>query len=331
LSRLPVSNPLVSVVIPCKNAADWLGQAIESCLAQSWPRVEILVVNNGSSDASPAIARSYADRGVRALECVQPGASAARNKGLARAKGDFIQFLDADDLLDRDKIATQMARLAAAPARSIATAAWARFGDAPSEARFTPEPVWADLTGPDFLISSWLGGGMMPPFAWLAPRAVIDAAGQWDERLSLLDDGEYFCRVALASAGILFCGEARGYYRTGAATLSGRRDRSALESAFRSIELSCEALGAYCGLTQAVKEACATHWQRFIYDIYPLAPDLVARAEANVTSFGGSELEPAGGPAFKMISCCLGWKAARHCQSGWRAVRRACANSRGVS
>jgi glycosyltransferase involved in cell wall biosynthesis len=326
-----VSTPLVSVVIPCRNAASWLGQAIDSCLAQSWSRIEIIVVDNGSSDASPAIASSYADRGVTALECARPGASAARNEGLARAKGDFIQFLDADDLIDRDKVAVQLARLARAPARSIASAAWARFADDASKARLTPEPVWADLTGPDFLTSSWLGGGMMPSFAWLAPRAVIDAAGPWDETLSQLDDGEYFCRVALAAAGILFCGEARGYYRTGAATLSRRRDRAALESAFRSIERSCEALAAYCGLTQAVKEACATHWQRFIYDTYPLAPDLVARAEAHVASFGGSELEPAGGPAFRAISCCLGWKAARHCQSGWHAVRRARVNSRDVS
>lgn len=318
-----MSTPLVSVVIPCKNAATWLGQAIDSCLAQSWPRVEIIVVDDDSSDASPAIARSYADCGVTALKSARPGASAARNEGLAQAKGDFIQFLDADDLIDRDKIAAQMARLAAAPARSIASAAWTRFADDASKAGLTPEPVCADLTGPNFLISSWLGGGMMPSFAWLAPRAVIDAAGQWDETLSLLDDGEYFCRVALASAGILFCGQARGYYRTGTATLSSRRDRAALESAFRSIELSCNALVAYCGVTQAVKQACATHWQRFIYDVYPLAPDLVARAEAHVTSFGGSELEPGGGHAFKIISYCLGWKAARHCQSGWRALQRA--------
>jgi GT2 family glycosyltransferase len=326
-----VSAPLVSVVIPCKNAARWLGQAIESCLTQSWNPIEIIVVDNGSNDTSPAIASSYADRGVTAVECARPGASAARNEGLAWATGDFIQFLDADDLIDRDKIAVQMARLATAPSGSIASAAWARFAKNANNTRLTPEPVWADLSGPDFLTSSWLGGGMMPSFAWLAPRAVIDAAGPWDETLSQLDDGEYFCRVALTAARILFCGEARGYYRTGAATLSRRRDRAALESAFRSIGLSCEALVASCGLTQEVKKACATHWQRFIFDVYPLAPDLVASAETHVTSFGGSELEPAGGPAFKMISCCLGWKAARHCQSSWHAVRRARASSCGVS
>lgn len=303
----------VSIVIPCKDGAAWLGQAIESCLGQSWPNVEVIVVDNGSSDTSLAVARGYGGRLVAILKCARPGASAARNLGLERAKGDFIQFLDADDLLDRDKIARQMARLAAAPAGSVATAAWARFGGDPSEARFVPEPVWCDLAPEEFLISSWLGGGMMPNFAWLAPRAVIDAAGPWDEELSLNDDGEFFCRIALAASGIVFCGAARGYYRTGrGATLSGRRDPKALASAYRAIDLSCDRLLAR--RSASARAACAAQYQRFVYDVFPAVPDLVARAEARVAALGGSDLEIGGGRAFRAISRCLGWKVARRCQ-----------------
>src|SRR5438128_12165430 len=96
--------PLVSVIIPCRNGAQWLAEAIESCLGQSWATREIIVVDNGSSDQSPAIARHY-EPAVVTLQCHQPGAGAARNVGLQWARGDFIQFLDADDVLDRDKIA----------------------------------------------------------------------------------------------------------------------------------------------------------------------------------------------------------------------------------
>ena len=225
-----MSLPLVSVIIPCRNGAAWLGDAIESCLGQSWTRLEIVVVDDASTDRSRDVAMRYLDRGIIALDSPRRGAAAARNVGLQHAGGDFIQFLDADDVLDRDKIRTQIERLAGAPEGAVASGAWARFRGQPSEAAFAAEPVWRDFAAPEeFLIASWLGGGMMANFAWLTPRAVLERAGPWDETLSVADDGEYFCRVLLAASVVLFCGQARGFYRsTAAPRLSHRRDRAAL-------------------------------------------------------------------------------------------------------
>jgi glycosyltransferase involved in cell wall biosynthesis len=318
MSTMPAS--LVSVIIPCRNAAAWLGEAIESCLAQSWSHTEIIVIDNGSTDASRDVARRY-EGAITLLECSRSGASAARNVGLEQASGAFIQYLDADDLIAPDKIARQMARLAAAPAGAIATSAWARFHEDWREARFVAEPVWRDIVPEDFLIGSWLGGGMMANFAWLSPRAVIDAAGPWDETLSLNDDGEYFSRVALASSGIVFCGDARGYYRTGAgATLSGCRDDAALISNYHAIELCSKRLLARCSSSTPAKAACAALYQRFVYDAFPMVPEQIAKAEARVAALGGSDLEMGGGGAFQVISRCLGWRAARRCQLAWREL-----------
>ena len=162
---------------------------------------------------------------------------------------------------------------------------------------------------------------MMANFAWLTPRDVIDVAGAWDEKLSLDDDGEFFCRVALAASGIVFCGEARGYYRAGsAASLSRRRDPAALASAHRAIDLSCDRLLAHCPASEPARIACAAHYQRFAYDVFPLALDLVARAEARIAALGGSDLGIDGGRAFRVLSRWLGWKAARRCQLGWRGL-----------
>jgi len=314
-------SALVSVVIPCRNAAPWLADAIESCLAQTWRDLEIIVVDNGSSDASMEVAQRYGSPSVTLLECKRPGASAARNAGLEKARGDFIQFLDADDVLDRDKIRLQVERLALAPPSSVAAGAWARFRREPGEAVFSPEPVWRDSTPEEFLISSWLGGGMMPNFAWLTPRAAIERAGPWNERLSLNDDGEFFCRVVLAGSGILFCNSARGYYRTAAqATVSKRRDRGAFVSAFEAIGLSCERL-LERGHSAEAKKACATHYQRFVYDAYPDAPDLVAAAERRVAQLGGSDLQIHGGRAFRVVSGCFGWKLGKRCQLAWRRFK----------
>jgi glycosyltransferase involved in cell wall biosynthesis len=314
-------SPRISIIIPCRNGVAWLGEAIESCLGQDWTNLQIIVVDNGSTDGSLDLAKRYEACAVTVLTCERAGASAARNVGLKHADGDLIQFLDADDLLDADKIHRQVERLNTAPAASVASGAWARFARDPSDAAFTPEAVWRDFAPQDFLIASWLGGGMMPNFAWLTPRAVIERAGPWNETLSVYDDGEFFCRVALASSGIVFCADARGYYRSaGALTLSKRRDSQALASAFTAVDLSCRRLLQRCDSAAATK-ACATHYQRFAYDAYPQAADLVAQAEKRAVELGGSDLRAGGGPAFQMLARALGWKLSKRAQLVWRTLR----------
>ena len=94
-----MSAPLVSILIPAYNAAPWIRQAIESALAQSWPRTEIIVVDDGSTDGTREQAAGFVRHGVQVLQQDNKGAAAARNRAMAAAEGDFLQFLDADDLL----------------------------------------------------------------------------------------------------------------------------------------------------------------------------------------------------------------------------------------
>ena len=166
----------------------------------------------------------------------------------------------------------------------------------------------------DWLICSWEGGGMMHPAAWLVPRAIAQKAGPWNETLSLNDDGEYFCRVVLASKGVKFCLGAKSYYRSGLQdSLSGRTSRAGWESAFLACELSTNHL-----LTQEdspqTRKACATAFQRFIYATYPDVPDLVQKAEAKVQSLGGSDLQLDGSPSFQLLTRFVSWKLARQLQ-----------------
>lgn len=317
----------MSIVIPCRNGEAWLADAIESCLGQTWRNLQIIVVDNDSTDCSLELARCYQSQAVEILECPRKGASAARNAGQAHARGDLIQFLDADDVLDREKIRLQVERLASAPPETVASGAWARFQQATSEAMFSPEPVWSDLAPEAFLIRSWLGGGMMPNFSWLAPRTLIERAGPWNESLSLNDDGEFFSRVALEASGIIFCPDARGYYRVAPrVSMSRRRDAEALASAFAAIDLSCGYLLRRCA-SQPARKAAATQYQRFVYDTYPQAPHLVAQAERRIAELGGSELRPGGGQMFQLLARFFGWKFAKSCQLAWNGLRRPAAAS----
>ena len=99
-----MSQPLVSILIPCYNSEKWLAETLESALAQTWQNKEIIVVDDGSTDSSLEIAKTFESNKVKVLRQDNRGASAARNLGLTNAQGDFIQYLDADDLLSEDKI-----------------------------------------------------------------------------------------------------------------------------------------------------------------------------------------------------------------------------------
>ncbi len=306
---------LVSVVIPCHNAAPWLAATLASVRAQTWPTIETIIVDDGSTDDSLAIARLHGQRAV-ILTQANAGAAAARNRGLRAATGEYIQFLDADDLLAPDKIECQLRQLEkrAESARVVAAGPWGRFEDDPSTARFVPEENWRDASPVEWLTLNFAGRGMMPPAAWLTPRAVIDAAGPWDERLTLNDDGEYFCRVLLASAGVRFCPEARSFYRSNlAGSLSRRRSESAWKSALLSQECCIRHLLA-AEDSPRTRRAAADLMQRLAHAAWPDSPSVAARAQRLAQAHGGSPLRPGGGPLFCGLSMIFGWRFARRIQ-----------------
>ena len=305
---------LVSILIPVYNAEAFVAETIQSALSQTWPAKEIIVVDDGSTDESLETLKSFGLAGIKLIEQENRGASAARNRALAEAQGEFIQFLDADDLLAPNKIEVQMARLSSEPPGRVAASAWGRFYDLPENTVFTPEPVWTDSNAIDWLINSWLGGGMMPCHAWLTPRSVADQAGPWDETLGANDDGEYFTRVLLNSSGVTFCEDARVYYRSGLSqSLSLGAKPNSHESIYRSLELCASRLLARED-SERTRGACAAQYQRFIYDVYPDSLNLVRQAEEKVRELGGSHLKPGGGQLFQLTSKTLGWKTARRIQ-----------------
>lgn len=104
------SNPLVSVVVPLFNGADTIGRTLRSIQRQSWPRLEIVVVDDGSTDHGPATVREAAagDRRIRLVSQANAGVAAARNTGAALAAGDLLAFVDADDLWGDEKIEAQV-------------------------------------------------------------------------------------------------------------------------------------------------------------------------------------------------------------------------------
>lgn len=311
---IPVNRPLVSIIIPVHNAAPWLAATVESALNQSWPHVELLIVDDGSTDESRDIARRYSRHNVTLIAQQNAGASVARNSGIAASRGEFLQFLDADDILGQTKIERQLARLQETEPGFVATCAWGRFfGDDPSEAAFIAEDVWRDSGAVDWLVCSQLGGGMMATAAWLVPRDVAQRAGPWDILPSPNDDGEYFARVMLASRGILFVRDAEVYYRSGIGGWSGVRSPTAVAGLERSLDSICSNL-LRVENSERTRAAMATAFDRLAFDLYPGYPAESKRASRKALALGNSRFAPPAGGAFGLAARFLGWKLARRVQ-----------------
>lgn len=309
-SEQPVT-PLVSILIPCHNAARWLGESLESALAQTHPECEIIVVDDGSSDHSLEIARSYGSRGV--LVATQPnlGASAARNHAFRLSKGAFIQYLDADDILDPGKVAAQISLLQQCPPDTLSSGHWIRFSGKPGSHPAESHSNQRDLSGVEFLQLFYEKATMMQPGAWLSPRGLLEKAGPWDEFLSVNDDGEYFARVMLRSSGIRYCPEAIVYYRSeGAQTLSRRRSPAALRSVFRATELITGHLLA-ADRSQRSLAAAAYAWKWTAFELLPEDPALSREAESRCHELGGSNLPYPAGPRLGTLAGLIGWRRAK--------------------
>ncbi len=306
---------LVSILIPAFNAERWLGETIRSALDQTWPRKELIVVDDGSSDGTQRVARAFASSGVHVIAQRNAGASAARNRALSLAQGDYIQWLDADDLLAPEKIEQQLRDAEpGATSTTLLSSAFAEFFATPSRATRVPTALWQDLSPLDFLLERFTGNLWMSPAVWLVSRRLTQLAGPWDERLTLDDDGEYFSRVAAASHRIHFVGHACSYYRrANVHSLSRGTSDRACESLLLSLRLCIAHLRSLedSERTRTAGVQLLQSWTDLSDCFGPDNPDRLCRVSELARELGGALRPPRLGWKYTPIRALFGWKAAR--------------------
>jgi glycosyltransferase involved in cell wall biosynthesis len=310
-------DPLVSILIPAFNAQDWIAETIRSAIAQTWQRKEIIIVDDGSTDQTLAIARRFISPEVTVVTQVNQGAAAARNHAYALSRGDYIQWLDADDLLAPDKIAKQIDKARQLhSSRILFSAGWGHFFYRTGRAKFVPSALWCDLSPIEWLMRKMGRHVHMQTATWLVSRELTEAAGPWDVRLWVDDDGEYFCRVILASDEIRFVPGSKVFYRM---TASGRLSHVGTSDRKKdALSLSMQLHVKYIRSLEEsgrVRAACKTYLQRYLYCFYPERPDLVAEVEELATSLGYKLKQPRLRWKYAWIKPLFGWGAAKAAQN----------------
>ena len=308
---------LVSILIPAYNAERWIRDTILSAINQTWPNKEIIVVDDGSRDQTFSIARHLASKEVSVLTQPNQGAAAARNYALSVCQGDYIQWLDADDLLEPYKIERQLQAMDhRAGKRTLLSSAWGQFMYRPHRANFIPTALWCDLSPTEWLLNKMGQNIWMQTATWLVSRELTEAAGPWNTQLLGDDDGEYFCRVLLASNGTRFNPEAKVLYRmptSSSLSYVGRSERK-MEALFLSMQLHITYLRSLED-TERVRTTCLKYLQRSLHHFYPERLDIVKQAEQLAKILGGELVVPPSLPwKYTYIQRSLGWPLAKRAQ-----------------
>ncbi len=187
-----MSQPRVSVVIPSYNCERYLPEAIDSVLAQTYQDFEIIVVDDGSTDRTANVLSQYGDR-VRAVYQQNQGVANARNHGIQLARGEWIAFLDADDVLLPHKLEAQLAVADAHAGLGMIHSGWNRV-DAEGNV-LMPVELWRQV--PELTLESWLRWKPVLPSAMLFQRKWLEQIGGFDPRFPPAEDTELVLRLAL--------------------------------------------------------------------------------------------------------------------------------------
>jgi len=198
--------PFVSILIPCCNAERWVGQAVESALGQTHARKEVIVVDDGSTDGSLEVLRSFGDA-IQVEAGPHRGRNAARNQLLALSRGEWIQYLDADDYLRPDKIEQQMQLIAERPGLDVV------YSPLILRTESTGREASTWLAEKQDVFANYLSWCAFQTASVLVRRAAIDAVGRWNVSQKLCQEHELLSRLLMNGCQFAVCDHAGAVHR----------------------------------------------------------------------------------------------------------------------
>ncbi len=282
-------NPKVSILIPLYNSEEYIAETLDSCLTQTYKNIEIIIVDDGSKDASLNIAKQYEKKyqNIKVYTQKNSGASAARNKAFSLSSGEYIQYLDADDLLHPDKIRLQIEVLKNHDDKTLVFGKWGTFQKSIENVIWENPPVNKNYDDSiQFLVDLWVSEMTVVAYSWLMSRKLVEESGGWNEKLSTNDDGEFSARIVFKASKILFVENSLGYYRKdNENSLSKQVTKKALQSSLKSFETYIKLMKDDIDKSE-VRRSLALMHSRFLYHIPPSEKDLIFETKNKINSLG---------------------------------------------
>lgn len=230
--------PQVSVIIPCYNREKYIAATIESVLAQTWPNIELIVVDDGCTDGSRAILESYGKRLIL-LEHpgrINRGQSAAINLGLRHCRGEYVAILDSDDMFAPDKIQKQVSFLLENPQIGLVYSNGHAIDENGNILYEFYDKNHKETSDPSKVLMNCY---FLLPNNSLVRKEVFELAGEFDEKLRTAQDHDMAIRIAEVSK-LGYLGEYLFFYRRHADSISHKNAKKRWENGFKILEAACQ-------------------------------------------------------------------------------------------
>ena len=218
-SKASDMSPIVSVIVPCYKQAHFLSETLASVQSQTLKEWECLIIDDGSPDETESVAKSWVEKDGRFLYFRKEngGLANARNFGIVRARGRFIQFLDSDDVIMPNKFQLQVQRLSGCPAHSVSFCDWERGSEndiyTPPNPRHYLPPILGEVTSVYELAADWETRLSIPAHCFLINKVFFEQGVLFDETLASHEDWDCWMKIFIRAEKIIYSPEKLAIYR----------------------------------------------------------------------------------------------------------------------
>jgi glycosyltransferase involved in cell wall biosynthesis len=291
------------------NSENYISETIQSCLSQTYKSIEVIIVDDGSTDNSYNIAKRYESDIVKVYQQKNLGACKARNYAFNLSVGQYIQYLDADDIISPNKIENQMSIFKKIDNEIIVSCPFDRFYSDVRECKFPHLSIYKNYSNSkDLLIDMWKNHKFLQTSVWLTHRSIVQKAGIWDEKLLKNQDIDFFCRVLLITRSVYFCSEAKVYYRISKDSITQNKSYNScfsLLNSFRNYDMYIQNMK-----DEYLNKVSACYFSGFYFTYYPLYPELLHKAEIYNKSLGYKRFitSPSFPLHYRIMSKIIGFK-----------------------
>lgn len=301
--------PLVSILIPLYNAEQYIEETITRALKQTYPNIELIIVDDHSTDNSLEIAQKHSSDKVHIYTNPNKGGNSARNYAFQMCNGEYIKFMDADDYCTDDMIEKQMERMLADGDKDTLIFSPVKMLYPDARLFLPPREIDKDyVPGIELLIDIWRGKGWNCPHCHLLHRELFLKSGGWDETIIKNQDGEFFARVAASASKSLSVKSVFAIWRQTGNGVSSELSLKAQKSMLHTYDIISHLILNYRD-NEENRYNCARYIGSFVYRFYPQIEPIMPRVY-EILDYLNQPLILPKRRLLKLLRCLFGWKIA---------------------